>query len=64
MPLIGKPLIVIMGATAIGKTELALNMAQSLNGEIIGADSRQIYTEMDIGTAKPTFDERQLVPHH
>lgn len=59
-----KPLIVILGATAVGKTELALCVAQALHGEIVGADSRQIYREMDIGTAKPTSEERALVPHH
>jgi len=65
MPLTGdKPLIVILGATAVGKTELALQIAQAFEGEIVGADSRQIYTQMDIGTAKPTLEERQTVPHH
>jgi len=62
--LTGKPLIVILGATATGKTELALDAAQAFGGEIVGADSRQIYREMDIGTAKPTPEERALVPHH
>ena len=64
MPLTGKPLLVILGATAVGKTELALSVAQALNGEIVGADSRQIYTLMDIGTAKPSLEERARVPHH
>ena len=54
MPLTGKPLIVILGPTAVGKTELAIQMAQALDGEIVSADSRQIYREMDIVTAKPT----------
>jgi len=53
-----------MGATAIGKTELALRMAEEFNGEIIGVDSMQIYRYMDIGTAKPTSQERARVPHH
>lgn len=62
--LTGKPLIVILGATAVGKTELALTVAEAIHGEIVGADSRQIYTLMDIGTAKPTPQERARVPHH
>jgi tRNA dimethylallyltransferase len=58
------PLLVILGPTAVGKTALALTLAQALNGEIVSADSRQIYRYMDIGTAKPTTAERALVPHH
>lgn len=58
------PLIVLLGPTAVGKTDLAIAMAQALGGEIIGADSRQIYRYMDIGTAKPTAAEREAVPHH
>jgi tRNA dimethylallyltransferase len=60
----GKPLLVILGPTAVGKTGLALEIASALNGEIIGADSRQIYRFMDIGTAKPTPAQRQQIPHH
>jgi tRNA dimethylallyltransferase len=56
-------LIVICGPTATGKSGLALNLAQSFNGIILSADSRQIYREFDIGTAKPSTWERQLVPH-
>ena len=48
------PLIIILGPTGVGKTGLAIELAQILNGEIIGADSRQVYHYMDIGTAKPT----------
>jgi tRNA dimethylallyltransferase len=59
-----KPLIVILGPTAIGKTGLAIELAKSIDGEIIGADSRQIYRHMDIGTAKPSADERAQIPHH
>lgn len=59
-----KPLIVILGPTAIGKTGLALQIAEALNGEIVGADSRQIYRYMDIGTAKPTPDQQAHVRHH
>lgn len=58
------PLIVILGPTAVGKTALALTLAQTLNGEIVSADSRQIYRYMDIGTAKPTPEERAQIPHH
>ncbi|RMG73765.1 MAG: tRNA (adenosine(37)-N6)-dimethylallyltransferase MiaA [Chloroflexi bacterium] len=60
----GKPLIVILGPTASGKTGLAIEIAQHINGEIIGADSRQVYRYMDIGTAKPTLQQMQAVPHH
>jgi tRNA dimethylallyltransferase len=58
------PLIVICGATAIGKSGLALQLAQRLEGQILSADSRQIYRELDIGTAKPSQQEQALVPHH
>jgi tRNA dimethylallyltransferase len=64
MRLTGKPLLVVFGATAVGKTALSLLLARALNGEIVGADSRQIYRYMDIGTAKPTPEQRSLVPHH
>ncbi len=58
------PLVVIVGPTAVGKTEIAIQLAESLNGEIVSADSRLFYRGMDIGTAKPTADERRRVPHH
>lgn len=57
-------LIVIVGPTAVGKSDLALRLAHSLNGEIVSADSRQVYRYMDIGTAKPDHDARTLVTHH
>lgn len=57
------PLVVIVGPTASGKTALAIELAARFGGEIICADSRTIYRGMDIGTAKPTARERQLVPH-
>lgn len=60
----GKYLVVLLGATAVGKTQLAIHLAQQLNGEIIGADSRQIYRQLDIGTAKPTQQEQLLAQHH
>ncbi len=57
-------LIVILGATATGKTSLAIALAKHLNAPILSADSRQVYRHFDIGTAKPTLDERQEVPHY
>jgi tRNA dimethylallyltransferase len=58
------PLIVIVGETASGKSALALELAERYNGEIICADSRTVYKGMDIGTAKPTPEERTRVAHH
>lgn len=58
------PLIVIVGPTAVGKTELALTLAERLNGEIVSADSRLFYRGMDIGTAKPSVAEMARVRHH
>ncbi len=57
-------LIVICGATATGKSDLALNCAERLNSPILSADSRQVYQEFDIGTAKPTPADRARVPHY
>jgi len=57
-------LIVICGATATGKSDLAVELAQKIDAEIINADSMQLYRGMDIGTAKITMDERKGVPHH
>lgn len=62
--IMSKGLIVICGATATGKTALALEIAQSINSIIISADSRQVYQEFDIGTAKPTQAEQDLIPHY
>ncbi len=58
------PLILIVGPTAVGKTEIAIQLAEKMNGEIISADSRLFYRGMDIGTAKPTLEEQARVPHH
>ncbi len=58
------PLIIIVGPTAVGKTEIAIRLAELLNGEIVSADSRLFYRGMDIGTAKPTTEEQARVPHH
>ncbi len=62
--LAGEPLIVIVGATGIGKTALAVALARRFDGEIVSADSRQFYRGMDIGTAKPSPEDLALVPHH
>lgn len=56
--------LVITGPTATGKTKLAIMAAKAINGEVVGADSMQIYKYMDIGTAKPTVEEMDGVPHH
>ncbi len=57
-------LLCLLGPTAVGKTEIAIQLAQHLNAEIVSVDSRQIYQQMDIGTAKPTSEEQQAAPHH
>jgi tRNA dimethylallyltransferase len=59
-----RKLIAIVGPTATGKTTLAIALPRTLGGEIVGADSRQVYRHMDIGTAKPTPEERSSAPHH
>lgn len=58
------PLVCVVGATATGKTDLAIDLARRFNGEIVNADSRQVYREMSIGTAKPTPSQQALAPHH
>lgn len=58
------PMIVVAGPTASGKTNLAIRLAERLGGEIISCDSVAVYREMEIGTAKPSPEERALVPHH
>lgn len=57
-------LIVMVGPTAVGKTSTAIRLAEDLDGEVVSADSRQIYRGMDIGTAKATGEQRARVPHH
>lgn len=58
------PLVLIVGPTAVGKTELAIQLAETLRGEVISADSRLFYRGMDIGTAKPSLEERARVLHY
>lgn len=58
------PLIVLVGPTAVGKSSMALTVAERVGGEIIAADSMQVYRGLDIGTAKPSADEQRRVPHH
>lgn len=60
----GLRVVVILGATATGKTDLALRVAEAAGGEIVNADSRYFYRGMDVGTAKPSLTERARVPHH
>lgn len=63
-PEVPAPLVVILGPTAVGKTELSIRLAERFDGEILSCDSRQFYRGMDIGTAKPTADELARVRHH
>ena len=60
----GHPLIVLVGPTASGKTSLAIRLAEEFDGEIVSCDSVAVYREMEIGTAKPSYEERAMVPHH
>ena len=62
--MISSPVIVVLGATAVGKTQLSLDIAQAIDAEIINADSMQLYRGMDIGTAKIPEDQRRGIPHH
>ena len=59
-----KPLVILTGPTAAGKTKLSINLAKAINGEIVSADSIQVYRRMDIGSAKIRPAEMQGVPHH
>jgi tRNA dimethylallyltransferase len=59
-----KPLVVLVGPTAVGKTEISIQLAERLKGEIVSADSRLFYRTMNVGTAKPTQAEMQRAPHH
>src|SRR6266700_2383511 len=57
-------LVVVLGPTASGKSALGIALAQQFHGEIVSADSRQVYRGLDVGTAKVTLAERALIPHH
>lgn len=59
-----KKIIVLLGPTAVGKTKISVELALALDGEIVSADSMQLYKEMTIGSAKPNFEEMKGVPHH
>ena len=59
-----RPIVAVVGPTATGKTRLAISLARRFDGEIVNADSRQVYRSMDIGTAKPTREEQGQAPHH
>ena len=59
-----KPLIILTGPTAVGKTALSVRLAKAIGGEIISADSMQVYRHMDIGSAKVTRDEMEGIPHY
>ncbi len=56
--------LILVGPTAVGKTALSLDLAEQLNAEMVSADSRQVYKFMDVGTAKPTPEELERIPHH
>ena len=58
------PVVVVTGPTASGKTPVAIEIAQKCGGEIINADSMQVFRYLDIGTAKPSLEQRAQVPHH
>lgn len=60
----GAPLLAIVGPTAIGKTNISIQLGARFSGEIVSADSRLLYKGLDIGTAKPSSDERLIIPHH
>jgi len=64
LPQINNRVILIVGPTGVGKTNLSINLALRLNGEIISADSRYLYRGMDIGTAKPSIEDRKGIPHY
>jgi tRNA dimethylallyltransferase len=57
-------LVILLGPTGVGKSEIAVDMARQIDGEIINADSQQVYRHMNIGTAKPSMEQRKGVPHH
>ena len=64
MPLMKPKLVIVLGPTAVGKSELALELATRIDGQIVNADSQQVYRYMNIGTGKPPEDARESVKHH
>jgi tRNA dimethylallyltransferase len=64
MKLSGRLIVILSGPTAVGKTEVAIELAESFGMEIVNADSLQVYRYLDIGTAKPSPEERRRIPHH
>jgi tRNA dimethylallyltransferase len=56
--------VIILGPTGVGKSEVAMDLALEVGGEIINADSQQVYRHMDLGTGKPSMEQRRKVPHH
>ena len=61
---IDQKIVVVAGSTGSGKSEVAINLANELNGELICSDSMQVYRQMDVGTAKPSLREQEVIPHH
>ena len=59
-----KPLLILTGPTAVGKTALSIQLAKAVGGEIVSADSMQVYRHMDIGSAKVTEEEMEGIPHY
>ena len=57
-------IVVVAGSTGSGKSEVAISLAKEFNGELICSDSMQVYRQMDVGTAKPSLQEQDLIPHH
>ena len=64
MTYVKDPLVILTGPTAVGKTALSIKLAQKIGGEIISADSMQVYRDMNIGSAKIKEEEMQGIPHH
>ena len=61
---IDQKIVVVAGSTGSGKSEVATNLANELNGALICSDSMQVYRQMDVGTAKPSLREQEVIPHH
>ena len=61
---IAQKIVVVAGPTGSGKSNVAISVAKEFNGELICSDSMQVYRQMDVGTAKPSLQEQDLIPHH